>query len=48
MYIQKKCTSLINTLFPDIYNNNTWRQSKCPSTEEWTKMWILSHKERMK
>ena len=34
-----------------IYNSKTWKQPKCPSTEEWIKMWyhvyngiLLSHK----
>ena len=29
--------------FPAIYNANTWRQSKCPSTEEWIKMWTMEY-----
>ena len=29
--------------FPAIYNASTWRQSKCPSTEEWIKMWTMEY-----
>ena len=32
---------LIAALLQQHFYNKTWKQSKCPSTDEWIKMWYI-------